>query len=389
MARRNWKIAISILVVLVIAGLSVRLLTRRTSVFTPPSHREIKNWGTVDQETAQTLQAILDEEVNTQKVPGFQAYLRTPDGKTWSGTSGTTDLARKHALKQDNVIRVGSVTKTFTAVLILKLVEEGRLSLDDPLATWFPQFPNAGAITMRHLLNHTSGIPEIIPKILMKSVIPSTRWQPSELVDIAAQDKPLFAPGSRFAYSNTNYILLGLIAEAVSGETVTDLLHQQILDPLGLQHTYFVPYEPAPADLVTGYDRDMTPIPGLLAITPENTSWATAAYTSGALASTADDLGVFFDSLFAGRLLSPATMAEMVDFVDAPNPGLPEQTGSGLGLMRLEVDGQELIGHIGQFMGSAAIAVYAPEQHDLIVVTSNLSNPHLVEVVTALQEAIK
>ena len=82
-------------------------------------------------------------------------------------------------------------------------------------------------------------------------------------------------------------------------------------------------------------------------------------------------------------------MAEMVDFVDAPNPGLPEQTGSGLGLMRLEVDGQELIGHIGQFMGSAAIAVYAPEQHDLIVVTSNLSNPYLIEVVTALQEAIK
>ena len=139
--------------------------------------------------------------------------MRTPEGKTWSGTSGTTDLARDYLLRRDHVLRVGSVTKTFTAVLILKLVEEGRLSLDDPIAKWFPGFPSAEAITVRHLLNQSSGIPEIIPKVMLKSIIPSTSWEPEELVDIVDEEKPNLAPGSRFEYSNTNYILLGGIAE--------------------------------------------------------------------------------------------------------------------------------------------------------------------------------
>jgi D-alanyl-D-alanine carboxypeptidase len=107
------------------------------------------------------------------RVPGLQAFVRRSDGRTWSGTSGTTDLARRVALRSDDILRVGSVTKTFTAVLILKLVEEGVLSLDDSLAKWFPNFPNAEAITVRQLLNHSSGIPEFLdsPGVLMKSIL--------------------------------------------------------------------------------------------------------------------------------------------------------------------------------------------------------------------------
>ena len=344
MTRGNWGLLIGVAIGLIVIVVAVSRFTRRVSPFVPPIDRQIAAWGTLDAGRAQKLQAALDEDVNLQKVPGLQAFVRMADGKTWSGTSGTTDLARKNLMHHDDVIRIGSTTKTFTAVLVLKLVEQGRLSLDDSIAKWFPTVPNAEAITVRDLLNHSSGIPEIIPKGLMKSVIPSTYWTRDELLQLIASDKLLFTPGTKFEYSNSNFILLGFILEDVTGKTALQLLHEQILDPLNLKNTYFIPYEPAPARLVTGFDRDLAKIPGMLEIAPDNTSWATLAFTSGAIASTADDLGVFFDNLFAGKLLSPAMMEEMKTFIPASNPGLDAQTGSGLGLMRFEVGGQELIG---------------------------------------------
>jgi D-alanyl-D-alanine carboxypeptidase len=334
------------------------------------------------------LQAVLDDEVNIQKTLGFQAYIRTPDGKTWSGVSGTTDLARKHLMRRDDVLRIGSSTKTFTAVLVMKLVEDGRLSLDDPLAKWFPEIPGAETITIRNLLNHSSGIAEIIPKGMMKSIIPSTYWQREDLLRLIASDKPAFAPGSQFSYSNSNYILLGYIVEDVTGKTVLQLLHKQITDPLRLEHTYLIPYEPAPTNLVTGFDRDLSHFPGMLDIQPDNTSWATLAFTSGAMASTADDLGLFIENLFADKFLSAATMKEMTTFIPAVNPGFEAQTGSGFGLMRLEVGGQELYGHVGQFMGSTSIALVSPYKGYIIAVTSNLSNPDMVQVAARLQNII-
>ena len=352
---------------------------------------QYRAWGSLDSETAQRLQSLLDEDVNRLRVPGLQAFVRTSAGRTWSGSSGTTDLARKELLGREHVLRVGSVTKTLTAVLILQLVEEGYLSLDDPLAKWFPSFPNAEAIRVRQLLNHSSGIPEFLdtPDVLMKSIIPSTKWQPQELLDIAAKRKPYFAPGGAWHYSNTNYILLGLIAERITGKTSAELLRSSIIDPLMLANTYFVPYEQAPATLVRGFDRDLSHFPGLLDIGTGDTSWATAAFTSGALASTADDLGVFYERLFAGALLSPSMMTDMTTFVEAVNPGFEAQDGYGLGLMRLKVDGQELIGHVGEFMGSTAIAMYAPDKHFIIVVNANLSYPDLVSVVADLQKLIR
>jgi len=334
------------------------------------------------------LQTILDQDLNKLKIPGMQAYIRTANGKTWSGASGTTDLGRKHALQPDHILRVGSVTKTFTAVIILKRVEEGYLKLDDPLARWYPDFPNAESITIRQLLNHTSGIPEIIPKILMKSIIPSTNWQTQKLVEIAAGEKPLFTPGNAFSYSNANYILLGLIAEKVTGKTAVQLLHEIIIDPLGLQHTFFVPYEQTPAALVPGWDRDLSHFPGMLDIGVKNTSWATGAYTSGALISNASDLATFYENLFDGALLSPTMMKEMTAYIDAPNPGFAEQTGYGLGLMQLDIDGQELVGHVGEFMGSTAIALVSPTEKYTIVVVCDLSFPKLTDVVADLQSEI-
>ena len=180
-----------------------------------------------------------------------------------------------------------------------------------------------------------------------------------------------------------------IIAERVTDKTVAQLLRAELIDPLKLGNTYFVPYEPAPARLVRGFDRDLAHVPGLLEVGQDDTGWPTAAFTSGALASTADDLGVFYEQLFAGALLSPAMMKEMTTFVHASNPGLPEQNGYGLGLMRLDVNGQAFVGHVGEFMGSTAIAMVAPDKHYMIVLTCNLSNPNLVEVLVDLQALLK
>ena len=383
MPKISWKLAAAIVVSVVVVALLVPRLTRSVPAYSPPAEREQSASESLETDqpiAAQQLQSLLDEAVNGLGVPGLQLFVRDAYGVSLSGTSGTIDLRRKIPMRRDHILRVGSVTKTFTAVLILKLVDEGKLSLDDPLAKWFPAFPRAEAITVRQLLNHSSGIPEFLdtPDVLMKSVIPSTYWQPQQVLDIAAKREPYFAPGESWHYSNSNYVLLGLIAEKVTGKTAAQLLREQIISPLGLHNTYFVPYEPAPAMLVTGFDRDLSHFPGMLDIAPDNTSWATAAFTSGALASTADDLGAFYENLFAGRLLSQASMQEMTTFVDAYNPGFEEQDGYGLGLMRITVDGETWIGHVGEFMGSTSIAMYSPDDGTLIVVNANLSFPDLV-----------
>ena len=124
----------------------------------------------------------------------------------------------------------------------------------------------------------------------------------------------------------------------------------------------------------------------MLDISVRNTSWATLAFSSGALASTAEDLGIFTEALFSGILVSPASLEEMTVFIDAPNPGIPEQTGYGLGLMQFEVNGKQLIGHIGWFMGSSSIIVYDPLDQIIFAVTCNLSTPDLVQVMAGLRE---
>jgi D-alanyl-D-alanine carboxypeptidase len=344
----------------------------------------------MDAESAERMQSILDENLNTLHVPGLQAFVRLPDGRSWSGSSGTADLARRIPLRREHCLRVGSTTKTLTAVVILKLVEQGSLSLEDPLSKWFPDYPNAESITIHQLLNHTSGIPDFLqsPEVIMKSILPSQRWVMQDLLDIAARAEPPFPPGGGWHYSNTNYILLGLIAERVTDQPAAQLMRDMISAPLGLTNTHFIPYEPAPRMLVPGFDRDLSRFPGMLEISPSNTSWATAAFTSGALASTADDLGTFYHALFAGELLSPPSMEAMTTFVQADNPGFEAQDGYGLGLMRLNVDGHRLIGHVGEFMGSTAIAMHSPEDGYLMVLTSNLSFPDLVAPLGQLQAAL-
>ena len=329
----------------------------------------------MDQETATRLQSALDGDINRLGVPGFQASLQTTDGQTWYGVSGTVDPKRRTPLRRDHLMRIGSVTKTFIAVAILQLVEEDRLNLNDKLARWFPQFPNADRIHVRDLLTHRSGIFNYLesPQVLASLFSTHYTWQTQALIDIAAESKPVYPPGEIYYYSNTNYVLLGLIAEQVTGEDSATLIRERISKPLGLYNTYLVPNETAPETLVSGFDRDLIPLPGLFENTPDNISISTAAYTSGAMISTAEDLRIFYEGLFLGELISPAMLEEMTAFFPVTDSGTPQLTGYGLGLFRLEIAGEEVWASLGEFVGSMTMVTYSPREHDIVAIIGNLS----------------
>lgn len=362
-----------LLVLAVLVGFSLWWVNRKVLPYTPAN--TTLGWGTVDSHTALHLQTVLDQAVNRCGVPGIQAAVRTSDGKTWAGVSGSVDLERRRPLQREHILRVGSVTKLFTATVVFQLIKEGKFSLDDSLARWFPDVPNAKEITLRQLLNHHSGVLNVleVPSLIFRSIWPGTYLQPNELVRMIEPRKPHSAPGVGFSYSNTNYVLLGLIAEQVSGERFETLLRQRILNRLGMKNTYFVPYEAVPDKLIYGFDRDLIPLPGLFSIAPHDKGWPTAAYASGALVSTAEDLLSFTDALFTGKLVSPASLKQMTTFLPAKSPDTKSQTGQGLGIMRFEVEGREWWGHTGEFIGFTAITAYAPKIGWTISLIGNLS----------------
>jgi CubicO group peptidase (beta-lactamase class C family) len=150
-----------------------------------------------------------------------------------------------------------------------------------------------------------------------------------------------------------------------------------------LHDTYLLPDEAAP-DLISNFDRDLVPWPGLYELTPSNVSVASLAYTSGGMASTAGDLVKFYERLFSGRLLAPETLDAMAAFVDARDAGTPQMTGYGLSLFRLEVDGEEVWASLGQFIGSMTIVAYSPSRRDIVAVIGNLSVFDVVSVWSGL-----
>jgi D-alanyl-D-alanine carboxypeptidase len=376
----DWKVLFSLVLIMAIMLWIAPTAFRKVRTYQTPKDHGLSNWGTVDSNTAKDIQSVLDAQVNRLGLPGLQASIQTAEGLTWSGASGTIDPERHFPLSREHTIRVGSVTKTFTAVIILQLVEEGKLSLDDSLARWFPDFPNADEITIREMLNHRSGIYDILrnPAVLVSLLFPHKKWQTLELVEIAAQEKP--GAQGVYSYSNTNYILLGLIAERITRQEAVVFYRQRILEPLGLHSTFFVPYETIPQTLISGYDRDLLPLPGLFKLKPDGVSAATAAYTSGAMISTADDLRIFYDGLFSGKLIPPILIDEMAIFLPAADTGTPQLTGYGLGLFRLEIEGEEVWASLGEFIGSMSMIAYSPGKKDIVAIIGNLSIYDFVSV---------
>lgn len=195
-----------------------------------------------DDMTYRILQTAMDSSINTFSIPGLQLAIKLPNDKIWTISSGTLTPKRKQGIRNDHILRISSITKLFTAALIVKAVEKGEISLSDTLAKWFPNTPNSENITVLELLNHTSGVKEILESfsIKIRSIFPHKVWKPSELDKVISKQKPYFKPGSAFHYSNSNYILLGFILEQVTGKPIKQLLEEQILAPLELNDTFYI-----------------------------------------------------------------------------------------------------------------------------------------------------
>ena len=230
----------------------------------------------------------------------------------------------------------------------------GELDLDDPIATWVPAFPGGEQITVRQLLNHSSGIvnyPQSPAFLQQATTQPGKVWTPEELVAFAASEEPLFAPGEGWAYSNTNYILAGMILEAVSGQEVASFLRAQFLVPQGLESTFLDGDEAIVGDLAHGHQggQDVTTL-----LHPS------AAWTAGAIAATAGDLARWARALYNGTATSEAAHTAMVS--DPLDDGSGNLYGLGTMVVEEPLVSARAFGHNGSIPGYASWMLYQPEQ---------------------------
>ena len=207
-----------------------------------------------------TYQALLDD-ISTAGVPGIMLSVYSPEGGEWLGASGLADIAGKVKLEPCNITRTGSTVKTFTAVTILMLAEDGRLSLDDKIEKYLPgdildKLSNARQCTIRQLLNHSSGIYNYIRSLKFQtaSVNDLTRvWHPFDLLEYAYNKPANYKCGEDVDYSNTNYVLLGMIIEKITGEPFYQAFKSRIFEPLHLESTQFAAEDPVPKNIIRGY----------------------------------------------------------------------------------------------------------------------------------------
>jgi len=305
-------------------------------------------------DTKAALQDLIDQQVKEQDIPGMVMAVRLADGTVIGKTSGYTDPSGKEPWSVNTVSAIGSVTKTFTAVVVMQLVEEGKISLDDTMDTWFPEQPNGDRITIRMLLSHTSGIANYSTALGTDIEKWTRKWAPEDLIAEANKIGPVSEPGSSEAhYSNTNYFVLGLIIEKITGHSWAQEVESRIIKPLGLKNTTFIDKEGIWGGvLVPGYTKTPDGYMSTLEFPwyPDvSTAWA-----AGELVATASDLMTFASALFDGKLVSRETLAVM-----AQPLGTDADDGRawGLGGAAAEFDGRPGFGMGGDIPGYHAFFV--------------------------------
>jgi CubicO group peptidase (beta-lactamase class C family) len=318
------------------------------------------------------------------------------------------DLARRHALPAADlavidargaltVARVGptgglfrlaSLTKPFTAATILRLVAAGRLSLEDPLARWYPEFPNAAAIRLRDLLAHRSGLPDYLTARALARRLPFREPPPlAALLQRAARQLGRFAPGLHFAYGGTAFVLAALIAERVTGRAFADLLRDEVTGPLGLAKTFFLPGDPPPPNLLDGRARTFVP-QVTLRIKATAPALNTLLHAAGGMVGTAADTAVFLRAFVAGDLLPPDLREAATRLVPLPDSDNPHQTAVGLGMFGYRIAGEPLLGHEGSLPGFSTIAMHAPNLGVTAALLTNTSELPTADLLAELWPVI-
>jgi len=339
------------------------------------------------------IQTALDQVV-AAGAPGAVALVRIGD-RTYRFSSGYGNLAPLTPIRVGDRSRIGGVTKSFTATVVLQLVGQRVLRLNDTVEQWLPGvFPNGAGITIRQLLNHTSGIYDyaqddrVFAPYLEGDL--TLIFDPREGVRIAAEHGPLFAPGTGWAYSNTNYLLLAMIVEAATGNSIGTELRQRIFRPLGLDHTSYPTTSRIPGSYTHGYWRLFGPEPtDFTALSP------TLLGASGAILSNADDLVRFYRGLLRGRLLKPDLLKAMqtIDPVATDPPGSIDSGipggGWGLGLLRETFPCGDAWGHDSEIPGYTDAVWNSRDGSRQVVVAVNIDGlPHDHPITQAMRNVL-
>ncbi|MFG3554827.1 serine hydrolase domain-containing protein [Micromonospora sp. NPDC047557] len=326
------------------------------------------------------VQRQLDRLVSEEGFPGVLASVRGTDGRVRDYTAGVGDLRSHGPVPRDGQVRIGSNTKTFTAVVVLQLVGEGRIDLDATVEHYLPGVVrgngnDGGAITVRQLLQQTSGLPDYDDVLFTQpqDLVDKSHsyYQPRRLVDAALTNAPHFAPGAKWEYSNTNYVLAGLIVEQVTERPIGEEITDRVIRPLGLRDTYW------PG---VGEQRLRGTHPhGYVAVAP-GAAWVdvtdmdpSLGWAAGQLVSTPDELRTFFEALVGGRLLKPAQQAAMMTTVPAPGFEPTGEYGYGLGIARHELPcGGDGWGHGGDIQGFETRNLVTEDGRSAVVAVTGL-----------------
>lgn len=332
---------------------------------------------TFDSQTVQLFQNTLDASLKTIGIPGATVTVIRPDGAKWVGVSGLSSIENNTPMVSGLKFRIGSLTKTITAVIILQLVQEGQLSLDASIEAILPgAVPNGTNISVRQLLNHTSGLynyTDDVPTFLttqLTSLLLHT-WAPSDLVAISNAHAVYFAPGKGWEYSNTNYILLGQIIETITRSSFAQEVTARILIPLGLNNTSIPTTPDMPAGSTQGYFWWTGTRNNSTRVDPS------FGYSAGNAISTSEDLIVLLDAVINGTLLDNQRKTDMFTFVD--DHGVVTQGNDavyGLGLYKFSPG---WIGHSGDFVFGGQASLYWYNGW-MFVVQTNASPPNPIPI---------
>lgn len=371
------------LFIMILIGLLIALFNGDIKKLVSPQHLDTSNVF------ANKLADRLQVELNRQEIPGLQIAVIKDDQLTQLAL-GTADFDRIVPLTHQHVFRLGSITSLYTATVIMRLIEQEQLKLESTIEVWFPGLPYAEEITVKNLLNHTSGIYNYTENLTLQMITalhPRKQWLPTDLANYVLSGKPYFAPGSSYYYSNSNYLLLGLIAEKITSKNFAELVEQWILQPHTLESTYFLPADSIPSQLITGYQRDLVTL-GTKKHLPSNKTWSSLSYTAGSMASTASETAHFLQRLFSHQILKKETLEQMLQFNLSKDFTYPDQNGYGLGISRFVLENDTLWGGTVTISGFGGAAFYCKERNYYIVVLGNLSSLKQTQLVSTIIQTI-
>jgi D-alanyl-D-alanine carboxypeptidase len=317
----------------------------------------------LDPSMVRRLDAAINDARRSAAIPGAIVGLWQPQGR-YMRAVGVSDKVTGASMNVDFYSRIGSETKTFTVTALLQLADQGKVRLDDAIARYVDGVPQGDRITLRQLARMQSGLDSYSSSRAFQRMYmddPYRHFSPQELLGYAFAQPPLSSPGQAFHYSNTNTILLGLVVEKVSGQSLPDYIRDHIVTPLGLSHTSFPTTNAFPEPHAQGYTNWGADGAETTA-TDWDPSWVWAA---GAMISTLEDLHIWSVAVATGKLLTPGMQRQRLETVDELD--VPVRIGYGLGISNFA----GWIGHNGTLPGYETVAVYLPEHQSTLVILVN------------------